>query len=63
MKVSTKQNPGWDPIAWVDPSKYKDFRVNCSAPLGKKVVSMLQEGGVNAIEDSKVGFPFSIPVS
>lgn len=63
VHVSTKADPSYESIAWVDPEKYKNFKVNGSPALGKRVAKLLQNGGVNAIEDPNVGPKFRRPSS
>lgn len=53
VKVSTNPKPGRTRAAWVHPEKFDNYQINCSPELGRRVVDILQEGGVDAVEDAK----------
>ncbi|KAI0131922.1 aromatic ring-opening dioxygenase family protein [Xylariales sp. AK1849] len=53
VKVSTNPQPGRTRAAWVHPDKFANYQINCSPALGKRVVNLLRDGGIDAVEDSK----------
>ena len=54
VHVSIKPNPGYGPIAWVHPDKFKDYHINGSPELGCRVAKMLAAGGIDAVQDQHV---------
>lgn len=48
VMVSANPTPPKQPVAWVDPKKYKDFDLNPDLELADKVCEMLKSSGMNA---------------
>jgi aromatic ring-opening dioxygenase catalytic subunit (LigB family) len=48
FEVATDPNPEKQPVAWVDPSKYKNLDVNIDVDFAQHVIKELQEAGIDA---------------
>jgi aromatic ring-opening dioxygenase catalytic subunit (LigB family) len=53
IHVATKPNPGKNPIAYVHPSKYVDYKLNPDPQTASRCISMLVKAGFNASGNSE----------
>jgi len=47
VEVAMNPSPGKSPVAYVHPSKYKDYKLNPSLPTGERCISLLKDAGFN----------------
>lgn len=53
IEVSMNPSPGKSPVAYVHPSKYVDYKLEADLPTGNRVISMLNNAGINTRANEK----------
>ncbi|RMY06003.1 hypothetical protein D0867_09840 [Hortaea werneckii] len=53
IEVSMNPSPGKSPVAYVHPSKYVDYKLEPDLPTGNRVISMLNNAGINTRANEK----------
>lgn len=46
--ASNATNPKKQPVAWVEPTKYQNYKINVSPSLAERVVDALTDSGLQA---------------
>ncbi|ETS61950.1 hypothetical protein PaG_04064 [Moesziomyces aphidis] len=54
LVAANPTNPKKQPVAWVEPSRYVDYKINSSPRLANEVVARLQQNGIKAKTDPEL---------
>ncbi|CAK7215933.1 hypothetical protein SBRCBS47491_002658 [Sporothrix bragantina] len=56
IEVAMNPNPGKNPVAYVAPEKYENFKLTADLPMGTRVIGMLREAGLDAHANATFDF-------
>ncbi|RDW75215.1 hypothetical protein BP6252_06357 [Coleophoma cylindrospora] len=54
IEVAMNPNPAKSPVAYVEPSKYIDYKLNPDLPMGERCIQLLKDNGLKAKANSNI---------